>query len=122
MKTDTQIMNELAISSGCLTVITEGDAKTLKTLLLEMYQDVVSLCDKYNLLYMMGGGTCLGAIRHKGYIPWDDDIDVGMPRSDYDKFERLLKVANSLFMLLSTCCCKSLLKTFFIALSIGQEE
>lgn len=92
MKTDTQIMNELAISSGCLTVITEGDAKTLKTLLLEMYQDVVSLCDKYNLLYMMGGGTCLGAIRHKGYIPWDDDLDLMMPRESYETLIKLLSL------------------------------
>lgn len=92
MKTDTQIMNELAISSGCLTVITEEEAKKLKTLLLEMYKDIVSLCDKHNLVYMMGGGTCLGAIRHKGYIPWDDDLDLMMPRDSYEKLIKLLSL------------------------------
>ena len=55
---------------------------------------VVEICEKYNLKYYMLGGTMLGAIRHKGFIPWDDDIDLGMPRSDYEEF---LKVAQSEF-------------------------
>ena len=90
MKTDTQKMNELAISSDCLTVITEEEAKKLKTLLLVMYKDIASLCDKHNLVYMMGGGTCLGAIRHNGNIPWDDDLDLMMPRESYEKLIKLL--------------------------------
>ena len=85
-------MNELAISSGCLMAITEDESKELKALLLDMYECIASLCDKHNLIYMMGGGTCLGAIRHKGYIPWDDDLDIMMPRDSYEKLIKLLSL------------------------------
>lgn len=46
-------------------------------------------CNKHNLQYFAIGGTCIGIIRHKGMIPWDDDIDVAMPRDDYERFLKL---------------------------------
>lgn len=61
---------------------------------LQIAKEVVAICQKYNLTYYMIGGTLLGAIRHKGFIPWDDDIDFGMPRDDYERF---LEVAPSEF-------------------------
>ena len=56
----------------------------LKQIQLEMLLELDKYCHKHNLTYFMCGGTLLGAVRHKGFIPWDDDIDVLMPRKDYE--------------------------------------
>ena len=56
---------------------------------LDILKAFIRVCDKHNLEYFLVYGTALGAIRHKGFIPWDDDIDVGMPRADYEKYIQL---------------------------------
>lgn len=64
----------------------EIDLRQLKKIEAELLNEVDKICVKENFRYSMGGGTLLGAVRHKGFIPWDDDIDIMMPRPDYDAF------------------------------------
>ena len=67
------------------------DKKEIQQVLVGMLDDFAAYCEKYKLRYYLVGGTLLGAVRHKGFIPWDDDIDVGMPRPDYERFLKLVK-------------------------------
>ena len=64
----------------------ELSTNEMKIIQLEILDDFHSFCIKEGLRYSLCGGTMIGAVRHGGYIPWDDDIDLMMPRQDYDKF------------------------------------
>ena len=70
----------------------EYDVKEIQKKILTIYEVFKSICEKNNLSYFAIGGTCLGAVRHGGFIPWDDDMDVAMPREDYEKFKEIAKV------------------------------
>ena len=72
-----------------------------KKIELDILKYTKKICDKNNLRYYLAGGTLLGAIRHKGFIPWDDDIDILMPRPDYEKFSEIMKNENNRYLLLT---------------------
>ena len=59
--------------------------------MIRIYKEIARICDKHNLTYFVVGGTLLGAVVHKGYIPWDDDLDIAMPRDSYDRFIEICK-------------------------------
>ena len=69
--------------------LTEHDLRQMQLKSWQMYQYFADFCDRHGLLYYACGGCCIGAIRDGGFVPWDDDIDVFMPRPDYEKLARL---------------------------------
>ncbi|MBO4843961.1 MAG: LicD family protein [Bacteroidales bacterium] len=76
-----------------MAVYTSEELRAVQLIELEALKEVVRVCDKLSIECFLVGGSCLGAMRHGGFIPWDDDIDVGMRREDYDRF---LKEAPSI--------------------------
>ena len=67
-----------------LHIISDDERFELQKCLLHMLKDIDMVCCKHNITYMLGGGTALGAVRHKGFIPWDDDLDIGITRKEWE--------------------------------------
>ncbi len=63
----------------------EHSIKEIQAVLGRILKQFADFCDEYGLRHFAFGDTCLGAVRHHGFIPWDDDVDVAMPREDYEK-------------------------------------
>ena len=77
--------------------LTKDDIKARQIEILKYFKNT---CEELGLRYSLAYGTLLGAVRHGGYIPWDDDIDVCMPREDYDKLCSALREKDGRFYLL----------------------
>lgn len=73
-----------------LTIYSNEELKKIQEIELKCLKEIIHICEEENIEYFLIGGSTLGAVRHKGFIPWDDDIDIGMTRDNYEKF---LKVA-----------------------------
>lgn len=85
------IMNRLQKETELLKPITSEDSKKLKSVLVGMLSDLQKACLDNDLDVMLAYGSALGAVRHKGFIPWDDDLDVYMSRSDWNKFKEVFQ-------------------------------
>ncbi|MBR0184936.1 MAG: LicD family protein [Synergistaceae bacterium] len=79
----------------------EIDAARLKEIQIEILDVVMRFCEDNGINCWLNGGTLLGAVRHKGYIPWDDDVDLGMLRPDYDKFMAIFNAKNDHYKFVS---------------------
>ncbi len=82
-------MGQREIEQAGIREYTAEELKGLQKISLEMAEVFVEFCEEYDLLCYFCGGGCIGAIRHGGFIPWDDDLDFFMPREDYEKFVSL---------------------------------
>lgn len=74
--------------------ISEHQLKDLQRVLVLMLRDVKAACEDASVPFFLGGGSCLGAVRHQGFIPWDDDLDLNMSHNDFNAFKEFL---NRLF-------------------------
>lgn len=79
------------------------DSIKIKQRELEILLSFQKFCGRNSLKFYLSGGTLLGAIRHHGFIPWDDDIDVCMPRPDYEKFLKIYSNKNQQYCLRAKC-------------------
>ena len=72
-------------------IMQKNNMERLHETLIEILDYVVSVCEENGLRYFLIYGSALGAYRHQGFIPWDDDLDIGLPREDYEKFLKIME-------------------------------
>ena len=74
------------VDAGDLIELSGKKLESLQVVLLQMAREVDAVCAEHRIPYTFGGGSCLGAVRHQGFIPWDDDLDINMTRDGYRRF------------------------------------
>ncbi|MDY2837399.1 MAG: LicD family protein [Bilifractor sp.] len=89
MAKDNRNLFKTGFSKDDLVILDDEKLHRMQETTLGILRDFVDVADRYHLNYCMGGGSCLGAVRHHGFIPWDDDVDINIPRRDY---ERLMEI------------------------------
>lgn len=98
------------------------DLRTLQKLELENLDVLISICKKYKLRYYLIGGTLIGVLRHHGFIPWDDDIDVGLPRPDYNRFVKIAQKEIPEFIDIKTMTSDPNYKCYFTRLINNKKK
>ena len=72
-------------------IISQEKLRRLQLAELEIFKVIKEICENNNITYYLSSGTLLGAVRHKGFIPWDDDMDICMPRPEYNRFREIVE-------------------------------
>ena len=76
-----------------------SDLRKMQLRMLDMLKYIDGICRENNIRYWLSSGTCLGAVRHGGFIPWDDDVDIEMEKKDFKKLKKVLKLSNCQYQL-----------------------
>ena len=91
MKRDPHQLMKTGFSEDGKVVRLADTLKRLQNVELDMLKDIIEVADRNCVNYSLSGGSVLGAVRHKGFIPWDDDIDINMPRKDFERFKHVFE-------------------------------
>lgn len=87
----TDVFKNLSNKSSKLITLNNEQLHKLQKTILKIADDIIGICEKENINYHLTGGSALGAVRHNGFIPWDDDLDIDIARKDYDKLISIIK-------------------------------
>lgn len=86
-----QLMKNGFAEDGRVIRLSGNTLEMLQNVELDMLRDFIEVAERNSVNYSLSGGSVLGAVRHKGFIPWDDDIDINMPRKDFEHFKRIFE-------------------------------